>query len=192
MLTLMMLRKLSIFFLISLLLTALLSLVPIIIKDNIDLIPSLIYHKDIWSYFDSFKIGPFNEVYDYYQKHLRGNIFAGLISVGGFLMAGKTFILITMKQNVFDSPEYIKRHEDLRVLDPDLKLYDQLIELKDILYLSVLVTILAAIVQFTIGLIPHWSFSFLAITVSIFSIILVIDGLNYIKINLDFWLKSDD
>lgn len=54
-------------------------------------------------------------IYDFYSIHVRGNLFAGMIAVGGFLMTGKTFILVTMKQNVFDDPEYKKR---VKVLMP--------------------------------------------------------------------------
>lgn len=129
-------------------------------------------------------------LWDYYEKHIRGNLFAGLIAVGGFLMTGKTFILVTMKQNVFDDEEYIKNYKKLVKFDQSLKRYAPLIQLKDILYVSVYVTIIAAIVQLTIGLIPHWSMALFSLFVAILSIVLVIDSLNLIKRNLDYWLND--
>lgn len=129
-------------------------------------------------------------LFTYYEKHIRGNLFAGLIAVGGFLMTGKTFILVTMKQNVFDDEGYIKNFEKMRKHDSSLSQYGPLVQLKDALYYSVYMTIIAAVVQMTLGLIPHWSFSLFSIFTAILSIILVIDSLNLIKRNLDYWLSS--
>lgn len=105
-------------------------------------------------------------------------------------MTGKTFILVTMKQNVFDDAEYIKNYKKLVKFDQSLKRYAPLIQLKDILYVSVYMTIVAAIVQLTIGLIPHWSMALFSLFVAILSIVLVIDSLNLIKRNLDYWLND--
>ncbi|NOI13736.1 hypothetical protein [Vibrio hepatarius] len=131
-----------------------------------------------------------NPIYDFYSNHIRGNLFAGMIAVGGFLMTGKTFILVTMKQNVFDDPEYKNRVEVQSKLNPKIKLLQPLIELKDILYLSVMLTIISAIVQLTIGLIPHWSMSLISLYSAILSIAMVVDSLNLIKRNLDFWINE--
>lgn len=129
-------------------------------------------------------------IWDFYALNIRGNLFAGLISVGGFLMAGKTFILVTMKQNVFDDKSYRENFQKMVKLDPSLKVYGPLSELKNILYYSVLMTIISSVVQMTIGLIPHWSMAIISIFFATFSIILVIDSLNLIKRNLDFWIDS--
>ncbi|WP_394166619.1 hypothetical protein [Photobacterium piscicola] len=129
-------------------------------------------------------------LFNYYEKHIRGNLFAGLISVGGFLMTGKTFILVTMKQNVFDDKIYIENYIKMRKHNPELSQYGPLVQLKDILYYSVYFTIISAIIQITIGLIPFWYFSLFSIFTAIFSIALVIDSLNLIKKNLDYWIKN--
>lgn len=128
-------------------------------------------------------------IWKYYEKNLRGNLFAGLISVSAFLMTGMTFILITMKQHIFDDDAYIQTFKKLKKHDDSLKLYTPLIELKNLLYLSVVATLVAAITQFTIGLIPHWSSAMISILLSIFSIILVFDSLLMMKNNLDAWLS---
>ena len=128
----------------------------------------------------------------YYSEHIRGNLFAGLIAVAGFLLTGKTFILVTMKQNVFDDPKYQEEVKKQSKLDENISLMKPLIELKDILYHGVLLTITAAVVQLTLGLVPHWSFSLLSLYIAIAGIVLVIDGLNLIKKNLDFWIKEGE
>ncbi|EJO4031948.1 hypothetical protein AB2301_17160 [Vibrio cholerae] len=165
---------------ISLLLTVILLAVVIYIVDN-NRFPSTL---------EELQAVNMSLLWDYYEKHIRGNLFAGLIAVGGFLMTGKTFILVTMKQNVFDDAEYIKNYKKLVKFDQSLKRYAPLIQLKDILYVSVYMTIVAAIVQLTIGLIPHWSMALFSLFVAILSIVLVIDSLNLIKRNLDYWLND--
>ncbi|ENM5748259.1 hypothetical protein V9R52_004170, partial [Vibrio mimicus] len=122
---------------ISLLLTVILLAVVIYIVDN-NRFPSTL---------EELQAVNMSLLWDYYEKHIRGNLFAGLIAVGGFLMTGKTFILVTMKQNVFDDAEYIKNYKKLVKFDQSLKRYAPLIQLKDILYVSVYMTIIAAIVQ---------------------------------------------
>lgn len=134
----------------------------------------------------------YTSLWTYYEKNIRGNLFAGLLSVGGFLMTGKTFILVTMKQNVFDDSEYIENFEKMVKHNKDMKRYDPLIELKDALYLSVYVTIVASVIQLTIGLIPFWYMALFSIFTAILSVVLVIDSLNLIKRNLDFWLNEKD
>lgn len=129
-------------------------------------------------------------IYSYYAINIRGNLFAGLIAVGGFLMTGKTFILVTMKQNVFDDDSYKEVFRKMSKHDNSLSLYGPLIQLKNILYWSVVLTIIAAVAQLSIGLIPHWSASIFSVFISIFSIIMVIDGLNLIKKNLDYWIDN--
>lgn len=165
---------------ISLLLTAMLLAVVVYVAGN----------NSFPSTFAELKAVKMSLLWDYYEKHIRGNLFAGLIAVGGFLMTGKTFILVTMKQNVFDDAEYVKNYEKLVKFDQSLKRYAPLIQLKDILYASVYMTIIAAIVQLTIGLIPHWSMALFSLFVAILSIVLVIDSLNLIKRNLDYWLNE--
>ncbi|MDF2186211.1 hypothetical protein O1O06_15835 [Grimontia hollisae] len=129
-------------------------------------------------------------LWDYYQENIRGNLFAGLIAVGGFLMTGKTFILVTMKKNVFDDHDYIDNFKKLSKFDSSLKRYSPLIQLKDILYVAVYTTIVSAIVQLTVGLIPHWIMALFSIFCALLSIVLVIDSLNLIKRNLDCWLNE--
>ncbi|EGR1279182.1 hypothetical protein D9A20_18815, partial [Vibrio cholerae] len=92
---------------ISLLLTVILLAVVIYIVDN-NRFPSTL---------EEFQAVNMSLLWDYYEKHIRGNLFAGLIAVGGFLMTGKTFILVTMKQNVFDDAEYIKNYKKLVKFD---------------------------------------------------------------------------
>ncbi|WP_267774299.1 hypothetical protein, partial [Vibrio cholerae] len=55
---------------------------------------------------------------------------------------------------------------------------------------AVYMTVISAIIQLTVGLIPHWIASMISIFFAIWSIVLVIDSLNLIKRNLDYWLNN--
>ena len=143
-----------------------------------------LFTLDTWKTLNIFEIEIF------YKNNLRGNLFAGLISISALLMTGMTFILITMKNNIFDSKEYIENFKKLQKHNSTLTHYGPLKELKDLLYYSVFVSFLAAIFQFTIGLIPNYICTILSIFIAIYSIVLVFDSLRMIKINLDFWLNN--
>ncbi|PSW32486.1 hypothetical protein C9J21_11640 [Photobacterium phosphoreum] len=168
-------------FLVSLLITAVLFIVIYIIIDEKSNPKYLVLNKTL----------DMNMVWEYYSTHIRGNLFAGLLAVGGFLMTGKTFILVTMKQSVFDDEKYILTFNKHVKFDNTLKRYAPLIQLKDILYVSVYMTIIASIIQLTIGLIPYWVASIIAVFFAIWSLVLVIDSLNLIKKNLDYWLNDN-
>lgn len=62
-----------------------------------------------------------SELVLFYEKHLRGNLFAGFLTVGGFLLSLKTFILIKLKENVYDHKEYRKIYREQKELDSSLR-----------------------------------------------------------------------
>ncbi|WP_139241655.1 hypothetical protein [Marisediminitalea aggregata] len=114
-------------------------------------------------------------------------MFAGFLTVGGFLLSLKTFILIKLKENVYDRPQYIKRFEKLRKLDSSLQIYAPLRNLSDFLFWSVLATIGAAIAQLSIGLIGIQWFVYAAIWVSVFALCVLVASLLLIKTSLNDW-----
>ncbi|MBT0959869.1 hypothetical protein [Denitromonas iodatirespirans] len=58
----------------------------------------------------------------YYVENIRGHLFAGFLALGGFLLSLKTFIVVTMKENVYDDEKYIQNWEAQRKLDPQMSL----------------------------------------------------------------------
>lgn len=130
----------------------------------------------------------------FYEENLRGNLFAGFLTVGGFLLSLKTFILIKLKENVYDRPQYKKRYEDMKKLDASLQVYSPLRNLSDFLFWSVLATIGAAIAQLSIGLIGIQWFVYAAIWISVFALCILIASLLLIKTSLNDWFDfiNDD
>ena len=125
----------------------------------------------------------------FYEKHLRGNLFAGFLTVGGFLLSLKTFILIKLKENVYDHEEYRKRYREQKELDTSLQLYDPLKNLSDFLFWSVLSTIIAAVAQLTIGLFGNYWFTLGSLWLSFFALSILIVSLILIKGSLNDWFN---
>ena len=121
----------------------------------------------------------------YYEKHLRGNLFAGLLTVGGFLLSLKTFILIKLKENVYDHAEYKAIFEKMRQLDSTLKIYAPLQRLSDFLFYSVLSSIVAAICQLTLGLFSSFWLSVACLTLAAFALLVLLNSLFMIKSSLN-------
>jgi len=91
-------------------------------------------------------------VAEYYASHLRDNLFNGCLTLGGFLLAAYTFIVIHMKTSVYDSPDYHRNFEEKRKADSRLRRYDPLRNMSRRLFRTVCVTLIAGFVQLTIGL----------------------------------------
>lgn len=131
--------------------------------------------------------GEESDLVSFYEKHLRGNLFAGFLTVGGFLLSLKTFILIKLKENVYDHSEYRKRFDDQKKLDSSIRRYDPLKRLSDFLYWAVLSTILAAIAQLTIGLFGNYLLTLAAIWFAVFAMGVLVATLILIKSSLNDW-----
>lgn len=146
----------------------------------------------VFSYFLYLHLYPCNRIdqaISFYQSQLRGNLFAGFLSVGGFLMALKTFIVIKLKENVYDNEFYNKRFEKLRRLQPSLKLYSPLENISNLLFWATLSAIVAAFAQFTFGLFENDIMVFIAIFTSILSGLILIFTLFAIKASLNHYFQ---
>lgn len=123
----------------------------------------------------------------FYGTNLRGNLFSGFLSLGGLLLSLKTFVVITMKTNVYDSDVYKKNWHDQQKISPGGRLYDPLKELSSILYLSILTTLATAVLQITLGLWESLLVAMACIWSAIFSTTLLVASLVLMKRNLDVW-----
>ena len=125
----------------------------------------------------------------YFSVNLRGNLFAGFLTVGGFLFSLKTFIVIKMKENVYDHEKYQERVAEQQQLNGNISFYGPLRRLSDLLFISVLASICCAVLQLTVGLIDHWFTVLLCIWSAIFASALLIWSLFIIKSNLNDWFE---
>lgn len=128
----------------------------------------------------------------YYVDNIRGHLFAGFLALGGFLLSLKTFIVVTMKENVYDDQTYIKNWEEQKKLDPHIRLYAPLKQLSDFLYYAILASIAAAVLQMSLGLYEHWLASTASVWSAVYATLLLIWCLVLIKRNLDTWFSYLD
>lgn len=128
------------------------------------------------------------EIVGFYGLNLRGNLFSGFLALGGFIFSLKAFILVTMKQNVYDSEIYetqwLEKNDNVR----DGEAYFlPLKELNLVLYMTVLLSIFSSIINITIGLLPNILVVYVCIFSAFIAIIYLVKSLRLIKGNLDTW-----
>lgn len=124
---------------------------------------------------------------EYYAKNIRGSLFTGFLTVGSFLLSLKAFIVVKLKENIFDTDVYKQKLEERRKLNSKLTLYGPVKRLSMILFVSILSAITAAVSQLSIGLIERWEASVFCIFVSVFAISMLVFTLLIIKGILDEW-----
>lgn len=124
---------------------------------------------------------------EFYGENIRGSLFTGFLTLGGFLLSLKTFIIVKMKENVYDDKKYIETFNHQKKLDNSLLLYAPLKNLSHLLFWAILSCIITSVLQFSLGLIEHWVAILTCIFMATFSITLLILSLIEIKNNLDRW-----
>jgi hypothetical protein len=128
----------------------------------------------------------------YYADNIRGHFFAGFLALGGFLLSLKAFIVVTMKENVYDNNKYIENWLVQKKIKSELRLYAPLKQLSDFLYYAIFASILSAVLQMSLGLFEHWISSAIAVWSAIYAILLLAWCLILIKRNLDTWFTYLD
>jgi hypothetical protein len=129
------------------------------------------------------------EFQTFYATKLQGPLFSGFLGLGGFLFALKTFIVIKMKENVYDHANYKALLEQQRKINPKISSYGPLKRLSDLLFYTVICSLFSALIQFTIGFIPYWLASLICSYVAFFTLTLLILSLVEIRSNLNYWFK---
>jgi len=93
---------------------------------------------------------------DAYQKNMRGYLFSAFLGISSFLLSLLTFVVINLKEKMFDSDDYLKiyaERKDISSGDDIIKaeLYAPLVTITTVLVISILCSIASAIFQFTLG-----------------------------------------
>ncbi|TMO79997.1 hypothetical protein CWC16_09360 [Pseudoalteromonas sp. S3776] len=133
-----------------------------------------------------------NKVVKFYQINIRGSLFAGFLTLGGFLLSLKTFIIVKLKENVYDHKQYEKRFKEQSKLNSKLVFYAPLKNLSDFLFWTVISCIGAAITQLTLGLFNCFYAALIAILAAVFAICVLMYSLYLIKLCLNDWFEFLD
>lgn len=128
-----------------------------------------------------------NKVVKFYQINIRGSLFAGFLTLGGFLLSLKTFIIVKLKENVYDHDEYEKRFQRQSKLNNKLVFYAPLKNLSDFLFWTVASCIGAAITQLTFGLFNCYYTTLFALLTAFFALSVLVCSLHLIKQCLNDW-----
>lgn len=89
-----------------------------------------------------------------YSTKLQIPLFAGFLTLGSFLLTLKTFVIVKLKESLYDTDFYRERVRKLRQLDPQLSMYGPLNRLATFLIYAVIVSLGTATAQLTIGFLP--------------------------------------
>lgn len=125
--------------------------------------------------------------FEFYSKNLRGSLFAGFLTLGGFLMSLKTFIVVNMKKEVFDKPEYLVQWQAARKNNPNTEefKYAPLRFLASTIFIAIVSCISTATAQLTIGLVPSFWTALICMWASAVSIAIILRSLILIRKNLN-------
>mgnify|MGYP000968179127 CR=1 FL=1 len=122
-----------------------------------------------------------------YVQQLRMPLFSGLFSVAGFLFAMETFIIVKMKEGLYDSDEYQCLIKKKRKRDPKHSFYGGLRRLSRLLTGAVIVAILASISQIIFGFYEVlWSI-LIAVGMGVFALATLVTAIVFSSINLHVW-----
>lgn len=130
----------------------------------------------------------FDDFWGFFNSNIRASLFAGFLSLGGFLLSLKTFIIVNMKKDVFDTEKYKAAWENQSKLDHNGTLgkrYDPLRELSNVLFAAIVTAIGAAVLQITIGLRESFGTTLICLWAATFATMLLLTSLWLIKSNLN-------
>ena len=135
---------------------------------------------------------PGKDIFDFFTKNMRGSFFAGFLTIGGFMLSLKTFVLVKMKEGLYDSKPYKDRNERLQRFGHSESLYTPLKRLSHLLFSSILAALLTSALQLTLGLVPRWWSAMVCAGFAGGTIVMLVFSLLQIKANLDEWFRSLD
>lgn len=103
----------------------------------------------------------------FYATQLRGNLFAGFLATAAFLLSAKTYIVILLKDSVYNKPSF----HDFHGSKTPREIYSPLRKFGVLLSLGIFLNLLAAGVNFTFGLFNALWCVLLSMSISFFAII---------------------
>lgn len=129
---------------------------------------------------------------DFYVENLREPLFVGLLTVAAFMFSLKTFIIVTMKEGVYATDSYEAMWKEHKKNNPQLKRYQGLQNFALLLFLSVLIVLIAAIFQLTVGLFDHPIAAVTSVAMAVWALAMIFVSLIFLQMNLRSWFQFLD
>jgi hypothetical protein len=133
---------------------------------------------------------PSGEVFWLLYDRLRPAMFSGFLTASAFLFAMKTFIVATMKRDVYDTDQYGKLLAELRTIKKDLPYYGPLCNLRRMLFYAILCCLITSLLQVTLGLVHHWLAGAVCLVAAAASISFVLCSVIIVNRNIAAWLDA--
>ncbi len=127
-------------------------------------------------------------VVEFYSDNLRASLFSGFLTLSGFLFSVKTFIVINIKRELYDSELYRRRILDLRKVNPNLPFYGPLVRLSHLLFSSVVLSLTTAVAQLTLGFIQSPVTVAICLLLAATTIVVLAKVMFIIRSNLLQWI----
>lgn len=124
----------------------------------------------------------------FYGKSLRGSLFAGFLTLSGFLLSLKTFIVVNMKKEVFDTDEYKAEWEEQKKLDAAKNMgsrFEPLRYLSTTLFLAIASCVITSVLQLTLGLVEAFWVAIICLWSALVSVLFLLRSLWLIRVNLN-------
>lgn len=124
----------------------------------------------------------------FYGSSLRGSLFTGFLTLGGFLLSLKTFIVVNMKKEVFDTDDYKYEWEQQKKLDNANKMglrFEPLRYLSTVLFISIASCVIASVLQLTLGLAETFWAAIICLWAALVSVLFLLRSLWLIRVNLN-------
>lgn len=129
-------------------------------------------------------------LYDFYSKKLQIPLFTGFLTVGSFLLALKTGLLIKLKEGLYDTKAYHALVVEQRQINPNLSFYGPLTRLGKFLVATVISALSTSFLQITFGWIPCNVIAAIAMSAALTTSVMVIVSWHYIRSNLNYWFRA--
>jgi uncharacterized membrane protein (DUF485 family) len=129
------------------------------------------------------------DLYDFYSKKMQTPLFTGFLTLGGFLLSLKTFILIKLKEGLYDHKQYQELVKQKQSLNPKYTHYGPLSRLSHFLVHSVLLALLTSFFQFSVGFVKSNIVAAIGMSLAVTTITVVLLAWWNIRENLNCWFE---
>jgi hypothetical protein len=129
-------------------------------------------------------------LHKFYAASLRGSLFAGFLTLSGFLFSAHTFIIVHMKKEMYDTESYKKRLAAIQILNGDHSYYGGLRRLSRLLITTTALALIASVLQLTLGLVEANWCAVVCLAAASVAIVLLVISLLVIALNLRTWFDD--
>jgi hypothetical protein len=127
-------------------------------------------------------------IFLFYAANLRASLFSGFLTLGSFLVAVNTFMIVNLKKEVYEHKLYKIRVHDARREYPKATFFGPLRNLSRLIFSTIVLAMTTSVSQLTIGVLWRtWISVSLCLVLAVVTIIFLSFALFYIHVNLKDW-----